>query len=86
MENAEEDFKSRRLRQRRPFYDREKIEYATELIQNGLSNKEISILLELSIANVRKLKFNILNGTTEELIDDSIEHYSKYQENKVNYF
>lgn len=72
-------------RQRRPFYNREIIEYATELIQNGLSNKEMSTLLELSIANVRKLKFNIGNGTINELIDDSIEYYSKYQDNKVKY-
>lgn len=64
-------------RQRRLYYDREKIKYAIELMENGLSNKEISMLLELSIANVRKLKVNILNGTVNDLIDDSEDHYSK---------
>jgi hypothetical protein len=84
----DEDIRPKQHRQRRPFYDREKIEYATELMQNGLSNKEMSMLLELSIANVRKLKVNILNGTVDELIDDSAEHYSKLSNNseRVSFF
>lgn len=64
-------------RKRRAYMDREKVQYATELIENGLSNKEMSMLLEMSIACVRKLKTKILNGTAEELIDDSEEHYKR---------
>lgn len=78
---TDDDQKPKPQRQRRPFYDREKIEYAKELIENGLSNKEMSMLLELSIANVRKLKVNILKGTINELIDDSAEHYSNLKGN-----
>lgn len=64
-------------RKRRAYLNREKVQYATELIENGLSNKEMSMLLEMSIACVRKLKTKILNGTAEELIDDSEEHYKR---------
>jgi len=64
-------------RKRRAYMDREKVQYARELIENGLSNKEMSMLLEMSIACVRKLKTKILNGTAEELIDDSEEHYKR---------
>jgi predicted transcriptional regulator len=64
-------------KKRRLYVDREKVQYARELIENKLSNKEMSMLLELSLACVRKLKMKILNGTVEELIDDSEEHYSK---------
>lgn len=82
-------------KKRRLYVDREKVQYAKELIENKLSNKEMSMLLEmsigelrfnfqmvnllklLSIACVRKLKMKILNGTVEELIDNSAEHYTK---------
>lgn len=74
----EEEIKPKR--QRKPYYDYEKVQYATELMQNGLSNKEMSMLLELSIANVRKLKVNILNGTVDDLIDDSLDHYTKVKD------
>lgn len=57
--------------------DREKIQYAKELIDNHLTNKEMSELLELSIACVRKLKSKIQDGTAEELIDNTEEHYKK---------
>lgn len=63
-------------KKRKLFVDREKVEYARELIENKMSNKEMSKLLELTIACVRKLKLKILNGTVEELIDDSEEHYT----------
>lgn len=82
-DEKEEDVKPKQQRQRRQYYDREKIEYAIGLMENGLSNKEMSMLLELSIANVRKLKVSILNGTVGELIDDSAEHYSRLQDNIV---
>lgn len=55
--------------------DREKVEYAKELVENKLSNKDMSLLLEMSIACVRKLKTKILNGTEEELIDNDEEYY-----------
>lgn len=71
-----EDENLKPKRQRRLYYDSEKVKYAIELMQNGLSNKEMSMLLELSIANVRKLKVNIINGTVDELIDNSAYHYS----------
>ena len=74
-ENNTEEMKPKR--KRRAYLDREKVKYATELIENGLSNKEMSMLLEMSIACVRKLKSKILNGTAEELIDDSEEHYKR---------
>ncbi|XP_070498653.1 chromosome partition protein Smc-like [Chironomus tepperi] len=74
-DNDTEDTKPKR--KRRAYLDREKVQYATELIENGLSNKEMSMLLEMSIACVRKLKTKILNGTAEELIDDSEEHYKR---------
>lgn len=64
-------------KKRKLFVDREKVEYARELIENKMSNKEMSKLLELTIACVRKLKLKILNGTVDELIDDSEEHYTK---------
>lgn len=65
-------------RKRRGFLlDREKIQYAKELIDNHLTNKEMSELLELSIACVRKLKSKIQDGTAEELIDNTEEHYKK---------
>lgn len=63
-------------KKRRLYVDREKVQYARELIENGLSNKEMSKLLEMTIACVRKLKMKILNGTVEELIDNSEEHYT----------
>lgn len=68
---------AQRTKKRKLFVDREKVEYARELIENKMSNKEMSKLLELTIACVRKLKMKILNGTVEELIDDSEEHYTK---------
>lgn len=37
----------------------------------------MAMLLEMSIACVRKLKMKILNGTVDELIDNSAEHYTK---------
>jgi transposase len=55
--------------------DREKVDYARELIENKLSNKDMSLLLEMSIACVRKLKTKILNGSVEELIDNNEEYY-----------
>lgn len=64
-------------KKRRLYVDREKVQYAKELIDNKLSNKEMSMLLEMSIACVRKLKAKIQNGTVEELIDNSEEHYTK---------
>ena len=69
-------------KKRRMYVDREKVQYARELIENKLSNKEMSLLLEMSIACVRKLKTKILNGTVDELIDDSEEHYSNLEKNK----
>lgn len=64
------------VRKRRGFFlDREKIDYARELMDNRLTNKEMSELLELSIACVRKLKSKILDGTAEELVDNAEEHY-----------
>ena len=72
---------SKTKRQRRLYFDSEKVKYAIELMQNGLSNKEMSMLLELSIANVRKLKVNILNGTIDDLIDNSAYHYSNASKN-----
>lgn len=69
-------------KKRRLFVDREKAQYAKELIDNKLSNKEMSMLLEMSIACVRKLKMKILNGTVDELIDNSEEHYTKLQKLK----
>lgn len=65
-------------KKRRMLVDREKAQYAKELIDNKLSNKEMSMLLEMSIACVRKLKMKILNGTVDELIDNSEEHYIKF--------
>jgi hypothetical protein len=77
-EDFQEDSENQATRKKRRLYvDREKVQYARELIENKLSNKEMSMLLELSIACVRKLKMKILNGTAEELIDNSAEHYSK---------
>jgi predicted transcriptional regulator len=64
-------------KKRRLYVDREKVQYARELIENQLSNKEMAMLLEMTIACVRKLKLKILNGTVDELIDDSEEHYTK---------
>lgn len=69
-------------KKRRLYVDREKVQYARELIDNKLSNKEMSMLLEMSIACVRKLKTKILNGTVEELIDNSEEHYTKLEKTK----
>lgn len=69
-------------KKRRLYVDREKVQYATELIENKLSNKEMSLLLEMSIACVRKLKTKILDGTVEELIDNSEEHYSNLEKAK----
>lgn len=88
VKDDEEEFKDQEAltepsrKKRRLFVDREKVQYATELIENKLSNKEMSLLLELSIACVRKLKMKILNGTVDELIDDSEEHYSNLEKNK----
>lgn len=73
----QEETVNKKKRQRKIYYDRDKVKYAVELINNGLSNKEISMFLELSIANVRKLKSNIINGTLSNIIDDSQYHYSK---------
>jgi hypothetical protein len=72
-------------KKRRLYVDREKIQYARELIENQLSNKEMAMLLEMSIACVRKLKLKILNGTVEELIDDSEEHYTKVTKAKSTF-
>lgn len=62
-------------KKRRLYVEREKIEYAKELIENQLSNKDMSLLLEMSIACVRKLKTKILNGTVDELINNDEEYY-----------
>lgn len=69
-------------RKRRTYLDKEKVQYAKELIENGLSNKEMSMLLELSISCVRKLKMKIIDGTADELIDDSEEHYKNINDTK----
>lgn len=69
-------------KKRRLYVDREKAQYAKELIDNKLSNKEMSMLLEMSIACVRKLKMKILNGTVDEMIDNSEEHYAKLEKAK----
>lgn len=74
FEDPQENAKSKHP-QRRSNLSREKVQYAAELVENGLSNKEMSMLLEMSVACVRKLKTKILNGTAEELIDDAEEHY-----------
>lgn len=77
-EDEAEDSSAQPIKKKRRLYvDREKVEYAKELIENKLSNKEMSTLLEISIACVRKLKTKIYDGTVEELIDDSEEHYNK---------
>lgn len=74
---ADQELSTELTRKKRHVYvDREKVQYARELIENNLSNKEMSLLLEMSIACVRKLKTKILDGTAEELIDNSEEHYS----------
>lgn len=62
-------------KKRKFFVDRDKVEYARELIENKLSNKDMSLLLEMSIACVRKLKMKILNGSVDELIDNNEEYY-----------
>lgn len=80
-QGALEDDEIKPKRKRRAYLDREKVQYATELVENGLSNKDMSMLLEMSIACVRKLKMKILNGTVEELIDDSEEHYKNLNNN-----
>jgi transposase len=77
MNDDVEDVGDRKKRKRKIYLDREKVQYASELIENGLSNKEMCMLLKMSIACVRKLKMKILNGTAEELIDDSEEHYTQ---------
>lgn len=69
-------------KKRRLYVDKEKVQYARELIENKLSNKEMSLLLEMSIACVRKLKTKILNGTVDELIDNSEEHYSSLEKRR----
>lgn len=69
-------------KKRRIYVDKDKIQYARELIDNKLSNKEMSMLLEMSIACVRKLKMKILNGTVDELIDNSEEHYTKVEKSR----
>lgn len=71
-------------KKRRLYVDREKVQYATELIENGMSNKEMSRLLDLTIACVRKLKLKILNGTAEELIDNSEQHYTSLGKKRTN--
>lgn len=81
-EDDHEPFAQPIQKKRRLFVDREKVQYARELIDNKLSNKEMAMLLEMSIACVRKLKLKILNGTVDELIDDSEEHYSKVTKHK----
>lgn len=77
-DNVEEATTEPAPKKRRMLVDREKAQYAKELIDNKLSNKEMSMLLEMSIACVRKLKMKILNGTVDELIDNSEEHYIKF--------
>lgn len=72
-------------KKRRLYVDREKVQYAKELMENRLSNKEMSMLLEISIACVRKLKTKINDGTVEELIDDSEEHYNKVNKPEVEF-
>lgn len=62
-------------KKRKFFVDRDKVEYAKELIENKLSNKDMGLLLEMSIACVRKLKMKILNGSVDELIDNNEEYY-----------
>ncbi|KAG5681107.1 hypothetical protein PVAND_010570 [Polypedilum vanderplanki] len=71
-------------RKRKTYLNKEKVQYATELIENGLSNKEMSVLLEMSIACVRKLKQKISDGTVNELIDDSEEHYKRLNDNSCS--
>ncbi|CRK94536.1 CLUMA_CG008039, isoform A [Clunio marinus] len=78
----EEELSTPNNKKRRLTIDREKVQYAKELIENKLSNKEMSMLLEMSIACVRKLKMKILDGTVEELIDNSEEHYTKLEKIK----
>lgn len=62
---------------KRGYLDREKIEYAKELMDNKLSNKEMMVLLQVSTTVLRKLKKKILDGTADDLIDNSEEHYTK---------
>ena len=71
-------------KKRRLYFEREKVQYAKELIENKLSNKDMAMLLEMSIACVRKLKLKILDGTADELIDDSEEHYTKLAKAETN--
>lgn len=78
-ENVEEAIEPAPKKQRRMLVDREKAQYAKELIDNKLTNKAMSMLLEMSIACVRKLKMKILNGTVDEMIDDSEQHYMKFE-------
>lgn len=74
----QETVETQTLRKKRRMYvDPEKVQYARELIENKLSNREMSLLLGMSIACVRKLKTKILDGTVDELIDDSAEQYTK---------
>lgn len=79
-DEAQDTTTSPARKKRRMYVDREKVQYARELLENKLSNKEMALLLELSIACVRKLKMKILNGTVDELIDDSEEHYTKLEQ------
>lgn len=83
-EILEEAQHSEAPRKRRLYVDRAKVQYARELIENKLSNKEMSLLLELSIACVRKLKLKILNGTVDELIDNSEDHYNKLGRGRID--
>lgn len=64
-------------RWKRTLYDKEKIDYASQLIDNRVSNKEMALLLEMSIASLRKLKRKIIEGTADELIDRTEEHYTQ---------
>lgn len=71
-------------RWKRALYDKEKIEYASQLIENRMSNKEMALLLEMSIASLRKLKRKIIEGTADELIDRTEEHYTQLNNTSVD--
>lgn len=74
-EDWKEDAGDQPARKRqRLYFDKEKIQYARELIDNDVSNKEMSLLLEMPVASVRRLKMKFLDGTEDGTIDDSEEH------------
>lgn len=74
-EDWKEDAEDQPARKRRRLYfDKERIQYARELIDNDVSIKEMSLLLEMSAASVRRLKMKILDETEDDTIDDNEEH------------